>query len=247
MFIDDLQKCCKYVFVTGCHFLFETENKLHKSSCTEVYYQTGLQATESNMHLELLAQIISEPCFNILRTKEQLGYIVLSDVRRSNGAQGMRIIVQSNKHPQYVEKRIDSFMDSMLDHITTMSENQFKKHKKALATLRLEKPKMLTSLSTIFWEEISTQQYNFDRANVEEIVHSKIRHKLSVHVISTATNGTEDELGLNNEAEEILDTAASEKIKKIDDIMSFKISQSLYPLLKPFNEFPRKGIRSSKL
>ncbi|EZA60071.1 insulin-degrading enzyme isoform X2 [Ooceraea biroi] len=248
----------------GCHFLFETENKLHKSSCTEVYYQTGLQATESNMHLELLAQIISEPCFNILRTKEQLGYIVLSDVRRSNGAQGMRIIVQSNKHPQYVEKRIDSFMDSMLDHITTMSENQFKKHKKALATLRLEKPKMLTSLSTIFWEEISTQQYNFDRANVEvaylrtitrpqllnffkEIVHSKIRHKLSVHVISTATNGTEDELGLNNEAEEILDTAASEKIKKIDDIMSFKISQSLYPLLKPFNEFPRKGIRSSKL
>lgn len=87
---------------------------MHKSSCTEVYYQTGLQSTESNMHLELLAQIISEPCFNILRTKEQLGYIVFSGVRRTNGAQGLRVIVQSDKHPQYVEGRIDLFMDSML-------------------------------------------------------------------------------------------------------------------------------------
>lgn len=66
------------------------------------------------MLLELLAQIISEPCFNTLRTKEQLGYIVFSGVRRTSGAQGLRIIVQSDKVPQYVEKRIDVFMDSIL-------------------------------------------------------------------------------------------------------------------------------------
>lgn len=93
---------------------------MHKSSCTEIYYQTGLQSTESNMLLELLAQIILEPCFNILRTKEQLGYIVFSGVRRTNGAQGLRIIVQSDKHPQYVEKRIDLFMDAMWVSIITL-------------------------------------------------------------------------------------------------------------------------------
>lgn len=98
----------------GCKFLFEVENKLHKSSCTEVYYQAGLQSTESNMLLELLAQIISEPCFNTLRTKEQLGYIVFSGVRRANGAHGLRIIVQSDRHPKYVEQRIKTFLDSML-------------------------------------------------------------------------------------------------------------------------------------
>lgn len=251
----------------GCHFLFEAENKLHKSSCTEIYYQAGLQSTESNTLLELLAQIISEPCFNILRTKEQLGYIVFSGIRRINGAQGLRVIVQSDKHPEYVEKRIDLFMDSMLDHISNMAEDQFERHKKALAALRLEKPKMLSSLATIFWNEISSQQYNFDRANIEvaylktitrsqllnfykEIVHSESRHKLSVHVISTATDDTSVEanaLGLNTKTEEVVDTAARKEIKKIDDILAFKISQSLYPLLKPFNEFPRKGIRSSKL
>lgn len=90
---------------------------MHKSSCTEVYYQSGLQSTELNMLLELIAQIISEPCFNILRTKEQLGYIVFSDVCQTNGAQGLRVIVQSDKHPKYVEKRIDLFMKSMLVNI----------------------------------------------------------------------------------------------------------------------------------
>lgn len=36
-----------------------------------------MQSTSENMFLELFCQIISEPCFNTLRTKEQSGYIVL--------------------------------------------------------------------------------------------------------------------------------------------------------------------------
>ncbi|XP_011268023.1 insulin-degrading enzyme isoform X2 [Camponotus floridanus] len=248
----------------GCHFLFEAENKLHKSSCTEIYYQTGLQSTESNMLLELLAQIILEPCFNILRTKEQLGYIVFSGVRRTNGAQGLRIIVQSDKHPQYVEKRIDLFMDSMWDQISTMPEEQFEKYKRALATIRLEKPKMLSSLCGMFWNEIVSQQYNFDRTNIEvaylktitqqqildfyKEIYSEARHKLSVHVISTATDDTSIEENISDSNDKnIIDKPANQEVKKIDDILAFKISQSLYPLLKPFKEFPRKGIRSSKL
>lgn len=90
------------------------KNKFHKSSCTQVYYQTGLQSTELNMLLELLAQLISEPCFTVLRTKEQLGYIVFSGVRRTNGAQGLRIIVQSDRDPKYVEQKINTFLNSML-------------------------------------------------------------------------------------------------------------------------------------
>jgi insulysin len=73
-----------------------------------------MQSTENNMLLELFTQIISEPCFNILRNEEQLGYIVFSGIRRNNGVQGLRVIVQSNKSPKYVEKRIDLFLESML-------------------------------------------------------------------------------------------------------------------------------------
>lgn len=252
----------------GCHFLYETENHFHKSSCTEVYYQTGLQSTESNMLLQLLTQIISEPCFNILRTKEQLGYIVFSGIKRTNDVQGLKVLIQSHKHPKYVETRIDKFMDTMLDHISTMSEEEFNRHKESLAIQLLQKPKTLIHLSSDFWREITSQQYNFDRANIEvaylrtitqqqilqffkEVVFDETRRKLSVHVISMAEDGaglmTENTDVNINEKDDYLKSATNKSIKKIDDIMSFKNSQHLYPLLKPFINISRKGTQSSKL
>ena len=54
------------------------------------------------MLLELAMQILKEPCFNVLRTQEQLGYIVFSGVRRSHGVQGLRFIVQSEKPRKYL-------------------------------------------------------------------------------------------------------------------------------------------------
>ncbi|KAK0078471.1 hypothetical protein PV325_002451, partial [Microctonus aethiopoides] len=101
----------------GCHYLYVTENKVHKSSCTKVYYQSGLQSTESNMHLKLLELIIEKPCFNTLRTEEQLGYIVCSGIYGTN-AQGLTVTVQSDRHPQYVEDRIEAFMETMLEDLT---------------------------------------------------------------------------------------------------------------------------------
>lgn len=53
----------------GCNYMYEVNNDYHKSSCIELYYQCGLQSKDSNMKLELLSQIMQEPCFNQLRTK----------------------------------------------------------------------------------------------------------------------------------------------------------------------------------
>ena len=51
-------------------------NEAHKTSCIETIYQVGVQNTRDNMLVELFIQLINEPCFNTLRTQEQLGYIV---------------------------------------------------------------------------------------------------------------------------------------------------------------------------
>lgn len=249
----------------GCHFLFEVENKYHKSSCTEIYYQSGMQTTESNMLIELLGQIIQEPCFNILRTKEQLGYIVFAGVRRSNGVQGMRVIVQSTKHPKFVETRIDEFMKTMLNAITNMSDEEFNAHKESLADHRLEKPKRLNSLSQQFWMEISSQQYNFARLDIEipylrtitkeqlltffkDLVFNEKRSKFSVHVISMADGGAglETQNSEENEIESLNDLPTTQ-VTKIDDIVTFKNTQHLYPRFKPCIDLPNKGNCSSKL
>ncbi|OWR46486.1 putative metalloprotease, partial [Danaus plexippus plexippus] len=94
----------------GSWFLREIENSVHKSSCASVYYACGVRRVRQNVVLELLAQALSEPCFHVLRTQEQLGYIVFSGIRRSNGVQGLRVIVQSDRHPAYLEDRIENFI-----------------------------------------------------------------------------------------------------------------------------------------
>jgi len=38
---------------------------------------------------------------------------VFSGVRRSNGVQGLRVIVQSDKSPEYVESRVELFLHKM--------------------------------------------------------------------------------------------------------------------------------------
>lgn len=113
-----------------------------------------------------------------------MGYIVFSGIRRSNGVQGLRVIVQSEKHPTYVDERIEDFLNNMLvskqnnttqidnifllqDRLENMSEEEFSKHKEALAAQRLEKPKQLRIQTNLYWMEITGQQYHFDRANVE--------------------------------------------------------------------------------
>jgi len=46
----------------------------------------------------------------VLRTQEQLGYIVASGVRNFGGAQGVRLIVQSDKSPAFLDERIENFL-----------------------------------------------------------------------------------------------------------------------------------------
>lgn len=38
---------------------------------------------------------------------------MFSGIRRSNGVQGLRVIVQSEKHPSYVDQRVEAFLAKM--------------------------------------------------------------------------------------------------------------------------------------
>lgn len=57
----------------GSCYCFTATNAVHSSCCVGAYYQIGMQSFRNNAILELFNQIVREPCFNTLRTKEQLG------------------------------------------------------------------------------------------------------------------------------------------------------------------------------
>jgi len=225
------------------HSIYNTTNNVHKSSCIENYYQCGMQDTRQNMLLELFSQIINENCYNQLRTQEQLGYIVFSGVRRSNGAQGLRVIVQSDRHPIYLDQRIESFLSGVNKHLEDMEETEFQQHVEALATKRSEKPKKLGVRNGRYWSEILSQHYNFDRDDIEvaclrelskqdiikffqsHIADTEERRKLSCHVVSTCEGGA-DTCDKEHVSEEFC--------RSVSDITGFKSSLPLFPLVKPY-------------
>ncbi|XP_071560396.1 insulin-degrading enzyme-like isoform X2 [Temnothorax nylanderi] len=241
----------------GCHVRFEDENKEKVTSSTIVYYATGLRSTESNMLLSLSNRIIDQNTFNTLRTKYNLGYTVFSQVTKMDATQYLTVVVQGNCRPQNVEDQINLFMEDMYEHISTMSKEEFDNHKKGLKS-HLTAPKTRSSQCFSYWEEIETQEYNFNREDIEvrylekitqqqlrkffeENILSKLtRRKLSVHVMPTAMA---KEMNLPDTSGKI--TVTSDNItKEFDDLLSFKLSQSLYPLLEPIDEnVVRKGIR----
>uniref|UniRef100_A0A3B3IIR7 Insulin-degrading enzyme n=1 Tax=Oryzias latipes TaxID=8090 RepID=A0A3B3IIR7_ORYLA len=163
----------------GGWFVYQQRNEVHNNCGIEIYYQTDMQSTHDNMMLELFCQIISEPCFNTLRTKEQLGYIVFSGPRCAEGGQGLRLIIQSNEEPLYLESRVEAFLFSIEQALTEMSEEVFQKHIQALAVRRLDKPKNLSAESAKYWAEIISQKYHFHRDSVE-VEHLKTLTKENI-------------------------------------------------------------------
>jgi len=89
---------------------------LNDGHCTEaitIYLQCFQRTLENNALIDFFAQLISEPCFDQLRTKEQLGYLVSAKIFRAYGAQGLQITVQSTFGLDHVNRRIERFLDSI--------------------------------------------------------------------------------------------------------------------------------------
>lgn len=58
--------------------------------------------------------------------------------------------------------------------IEDMSNEEFDRHKEALKAQKLEKPKRLSSQYSLYINEISLQQYHFDRSEKEVEILSSI-------------------------------------------------------------------------
>ncbi|XP_048125258.1 insulin-degrading enzyme isoform X2 [Alosa alosa] len=241
----------------GGWYVYQQRNEVHNNCGIEIYYQTDMQTTHDNMLLELFCQIIHEPCFNTLRTKEQLGYIVFSGPRRANGVQGLRFIIQSEKAPHYLESRVEAFLRTMETVLGEMNDEAFQKHIQALAIRRLDKPKKLAAECAKYWGEIISQQYNFDRDNIEVAylktltkenimqfyrdllaVDAVKRHKVSVHVLSREMDSCPvvGEFPAQNDVN-LAPAPSLPQPVVVQDMTEFKRSLPLFPLAKPHINF----------
>ncbi|KAK0408400.1 hypothetical protein QR680_003933 [Steinernema hermaphroditum] len=252
LFSNEMELIREMKIEEGTSHIYDHDQGTHANSCIDFVLQTGTQATRNNMLLELLVQIANEPAYTVLRTTEQLGYIVHTGARRANGAQSLEIIVQGSYDPKFMEERIEAFLKNFRNNIVEMKDEDYQRNVNALANRRLEKPKTLRALSNRYWHEIEGRQYSFNRSEIEVedlrkitkdellkfyddkiMADSDKRQKLSVRVRSTVKGAVPEDNG-KTVTEERGGTA-------VKDIERFKSLLATYPWPKPVVELPSAG------
>ena len=195
----------------GWKYLCQHQYEVHNMSALLVYYQCSTVGIHEYILLDLFCKLIKEPCYDILRTKQQLGYAIECYVREdSSGISGLSIVVQSDKHPQYLEEKVDEFLCDMEDFLKNMPDTDFRDHINALASVY----RMLISNDKnnhdCNWKEVINRQYRFN-GTANEIEHLKtltkydvsefykrciaedspLQRKLSIYVIGNDKAGTD--------------------------------------------------------
>ncbi len=139
---------------------FESKNPKEENGAVVVTYQSqhegfkgkslsSQEALERSACVRLISKIIREPCFNELRTKQQLGYIVSSfyDMSYSTNAtplttsiDSLTVYVLSRKvEPKDVAARIDDFLLNFRSKLEDMPSTEIQDYAESLAK-ELTKP-----------------------------------------------------------------------------------------------------------
>ncbi|OAD77934.1 ubiquinol-cytochrome c reductase core subunit 1 [Phycomyces blakesleeanus NRRL 1555(-)] len=113
--------------------------------------------------LNLVAHISREPFFNQLRTKEHLGYTVFSGMNIQAGHTSYRLMVQSNNHTLYVERRIEEFLKNLGGIVEAMSDTEYMAQIQSLVHKKLGKMKSIGQEGDKYWSHIRSGYYNFEQ------------------------------------------------------------------------------------
>ena len=75
---------------------------------------------------------------------------------------GLRIVIQSERSPVYLEQRINAFLKSFVDHLEDMSPEFFEGVKSGLTTQYKEDYKEQKDESRTLWSHVANRLYDFD-------------------------------------------------------------------------------------
>lgn len=114
-------------------------------------------------YTRLLVQLIKEPAFDNLRTKQQLGYIVSTNVKDMVSYYGVQVVVQSsNRDAKYLDDAIELFLASFYDELALYTNDSIQSNINATIEGLLEKPKNLSEEASKYWNSIISKKYLFN-------------------------------------------------------------------------------------
>ncbi|XP_035792231.1 nardilysin-like isoform X1 [Anopheles albimanus] len=209
----------------GDHYLrIRNFRETDVNTVTTTFYQAGPVTPELNACLELLISLLEEPLFDILRTKEQLGYDVSTTLRDNYGILGYSITVHSQENKfnyNHIDQRIELFNRHFIDILRNMSSEDFGLVKMSLMHRKLVVDTELKNEASRNWGEITTEEYIFNRNKLELeriqqltkedvialydqlVLNSTSRRKLCVQVVGNPDKATTDSPAATSDGGEV--------------------------------------------
>ena len=146
-------------------YCFKCYNDQEANSCCQDIFQLETDTVASAASSYFLAHLINEPCFDILRTKETLGYIVFSGRKSCEQILNIHFIVQGDANPpDYLSSRIEAFLLTFRSKLEEMPDKEFLENREAVMEKLLEKDKNLSEESYRYFSQIQKGLYVFDKA-----------------------------------------------------------------------------------
>jgi len=143
-------------------------NPEDENSGIEVYFQLGEATLATCAMADMLHQVMNEPCFDVLRTKQQLGYVVDCGTRCTCNIVGFCFVIQSAKlTAEIADQRIESFVQGFGAALREMGASKMEEHRAALVAEKLEKDDGLSDEAWRHWHEIADSRYCFNRNEKE--------------------------------------------------------------------------------
>lgn len=127
-------------------------------------YQFGVGDVAARVKLLMLGKMISQPAYDELRTKQQLGYVVFATVMPHLATLELVMIVQgAKKAPDDVDGRIESVLDSFAHSLNNLSASEFKGWKTSLrSTLNIKDQNMGQEADRI-WGHVVSDELCFNK------------------------------------------------------------------------------------
>lgn len=144
-----------------------------KNNAIEYHLQIGNPTSDTiRTRLGLFLHLVSQRAFDVLRTKEQLGYVVSSSKSALPTTLSFCMLIQSERSPIYLENRIDAFLESYIDDLNDMGQEDFETRRAGLTNELREKLENLEGEYARFSYGICSGLYDFTRSRYHLILRT---------------------------------------------------------------------------
>ncbi|KAK6271656.1 hypothetical protein POUND7_008739 [Theobroma cacao] len=231
-------------FPSGANFVRDVsvKNKSETNSVLELYFQiepeVGVEAVKLKALIDLFDEIVEEPHYNQLRTKEQLGYVVQCSPRVTYRVYGFCFCIQSSKYsPVYLQERADNFINGLEELLEGLDDESFESYRSGLTAKLLEKDSSLSYETSRFWNQIVDNRYMFDlpKREAEELrsiqkVDIVNWYKMYLQQSSPKCRRLAVRVwGCNADLKEV--ESKQDCVQVIEDVEAFRVSSKYYPSL----------------